>query len=361
VGLYQKVAQDYPTHPKAADALHGLQLCYSALGRDDEAVAAAKSFLKQHADADIAPQVQYQVAEHYLARKDYATAEKELDALKTAYPKSSVDIAATYWRGEARFKNMHFNEAIQDWKDLVARQPQHPLAPRALFRAGLAWYRLQEYGQAEATFRQVLDAYGNTRDVAADARFNLGMTYKRMNRDADAVAAYEAVAKDYPDSELASMARIRIGYIYEDSGDTARAADAYRALAAADKGKLGAEAQYLLGDCLLAQKRGGEALLAYDAVGQDFPAEGGWVVTAQAKAGELLETLGRDKEALERYERIVKAGGDPTWVSSAQKRADLIKARLGLNAPAKPAGAPKPKAAKAKAKAGPAAAAGEQP
>ena len=351
VALYQKVAQDWPTHPKAADALHGLQLCYSALGRDEEAVAAAKSFLKSHADAAIAPQVQYQVAEHYLARKDYATAEKELDTLKASYPKSAVDLAATYWRGEARFKNLKFNEAIQDWKDLVSREPGHPLAPRALFRTGLAWYRLQEYGQAEAAFRQVLDAYGNTRDVAADARFNLGMTYKRMNRDADAVTAYQAVVQDYPDSELASMARIRIGYIYEDAGDSVRAAEAYRALAAADKGKLGAEAQYLLGDCLLAQKRNGEALLAYDAVGQAFPAEGGWVVTALAKSGELLESMGRDKDALERYERIVKLGGDPTWTASAQRRMDLVRARLGAAAPEKaPKKAATPKPAKPRSK-----------
>ncbi|HXC62969.1 MAG TPA: tetratricopeptide repeat protein, partial [bacterium] len=179
--------------------------------------------------------------------------------------------------------------------------------------------------------------------VAADARFNLGLTYKRMNRDSDAVAAYQQVAHDYPDSELASMARIRIGYIYEDAGDYTKASQAYRDLAASDKGKLGAEAQYLVGDTLLEQKQSGEALLAYDAVGQNFPAETAWVVTAMAKSGELLESMGRDKDALERYERIVKLGGDPTWVAAAQKRMDILRAHLGVPA-AKASGKPKTKA-----------------
>jgi TolA-binding protein len=204
------------------------------------------------------------VAEHYLAKKDFAKAEQELDTLKAQFPKSKVDLTATYWRGQARFKNLKFNEAIQDWKDLVARDAGHPLAPRALFKSGLAWYRLQEYRQAEATFRAVIDAYANTVDVAADARFNLGMTYKRMGRDADAIAAYESVAKEHPGSELASMARIRVGYIYEDAGDLNRAVEAYRSLAAVDKGKLGAEAQYLVGDCLVAQKQSGEAGILID-------------------------------------------------------------------------------------------------
>ena len=328
IPLYKQVSASWPDHPRAAAAMHGLQICYGALGRDDEALGAAKSFLKEHKDSEVAPEVQYQVAEHYLAKKDFAQAETELDTLKSQFPKSKVDLTATYWRGQARFKNLKFNEAIQDWKDLVARQADHPLAPRALFKIGLAWYRLQEYPQAESTFRAVIDTYGNTPDVAADARFNLGMTYKRMGRDADAITAYQAVIDKHPGSELASMSRIRIGYIYEDAGDLPRAVEAYRALAAADKGKLGAEAQYLVGDCLVAQKQSGEALLAYDAVAQNFPAEGGWVVTAQAKGGELLETLGRNKEALARYEAIVKAGGDPTWVLSAKRRVELLRQRM---------------------------------
>jgi TolA-binding protein len=286
------------------------------------------------------------------------TAEKELDQLKADYPKSTVDVTATYWRGQARFKNLKFNEAIQDWKDLVARAPGHSLAPRALFKTGLAWYRMQEYPQAEAAFKQVIESYGNTRDVAADARFNLGLTYKRMGRDPEALLAYQAVWTDYPDTELANMARMRVGYIHEDAGDYVRAVEAYRALAAADSGKLGAEAQYLVGDCLLSQKKSGEALLAYDAVAANFPNESGWVVTAQAKSGELLESLGRDKDALERYEKIVSQGGDPTWVASAKKRAELLRQRMGASAPAagkasepKPAAKPAAKP-KAKPKAG---------
>ena len=343
--LYQRVASEFPKNPRAADALHGLQICYGALGREDEAVAAARAFLKLHSDSDVAPEVQYQVAEHYLERKDFPQAEKELDQLKTQFPNSKVDLTATYWRGEARFKNMKFNEAIKDWKDLVARDPRNPLAPRALFRTGLAWYRQQEYAQAEATFRQVLDVYGNTLDVAADARFNLGLTYKRMGRDEDAAAAYQAVARDYPSSELADMARIRIGYIYEDAHDYARALAAYRELASLNKGKLGAEAQYLVGDCLLATKQSGEALLAYDAVVQNFPAEGGWVVTAQARSAEVLESLGRDKEALQRYESIARTATDPTWSASARQRSALLRQRLGLPDPAAA-----PKAAKGKTK-----------
>jgi tol-pal system protein YbgF len=356
--LYQKVVEAWPQHPKAGAALHGMQICYTALGREDDAVAAARAYLKQHADSEVAPEVQYQVAEHYLNHKDYGQAEKEFDRLKTEYPGSKVDATATYWRGEARFKESKFNAAIEDWKALVAHEPGHPLAPRALFRTGLAWYRQQEYAQAESTFLQVLDSYGNTPDVAADARFNLGMTYKRMNRNDDAVAAYKAVVKDYPSSELANMARIRIGYIYEDAKDYPKAIAAYRELAASDKGKLGAEAQYLVGDCLLAVKQTGEALLAYEAVGQNFPAESGWVVTADARAAEVLESLGRDKEALARYEEIVKTSPDSNWSAAARQRSALLRTRLGLPAaPAKPLAkpsakskAPKSKAAKAKVK-----------
>ncbi|HTB21963.1 MAG TPA: tetratricopeptide repeat protein [bacterium] len=330
LALYQKVADRWPKLSVAGDALHGLQISYSALGQDDLAVAAARAFLKSHADSDVAPDVQYQVAEHYLNLKDWPQAEKELDLLKSQYPNSKEDLTATYWRGEARYQDLKFNDAIQDWKDLVARAPQNPLAPRALFRVGLAWYRQQEYAQSENAFRQVLDDYGNTLDVAADARFNLGLTYKRMGRDADAVTAYQAVVHDYPDSPLADMARIRIGYIYEDAGDFPHALAAYRDLASRNRGKLGAEAQYLVGDCLIDLKQSGEALMAYDAVTANFPDQGAWAVTALAKGAEILEAQGRYKEAMARYEKIVQSAPDPSWAASARQRIALMRQRLGL-------------------------------
>ena len=73
----------------AGDALHGLQISYNALGEDDLAVAAARSFLKSHADSDVAPEVQYQIAEHYLNLHDYPQAEKEFDLLKSQFGSSA--------------------------------------------------------------------------------------------------------------------------------------------------------------------------------------------------------------------------------------------------------------------------------
>ncbi len=355
--LYRRVASQWPRLPAAADALHGLEISYSALGRQDEALAAEREFLKLHADSDVAPDVQYQIAEHYLGLKEWPQAERELDRLKAQFPGSKMDTLATYWRGEARYHQLKFNAAIADWNDLVHRAPANPLAPRALFRVGLAWYRQQEYPQAEDAFRRVLDAYGNTREVAADARFNLALTYKRMGRDADAVAAYQAVIRDYPGSRLDDMARIRIGYIYEDARDFPKALDAYRDLAARDRGKLGAEAQYLAGDCLVSMKRDGEAVLAYDAVAKTFPGQGVWAVTALARAAEILESEGRYRDALRRYETIARTSPDPAWAASARARIVLMRKRLGLPDPAAAPRKKKParKAARARRRKGPAA------
>jgi TolA-binding protein len=328
LNLYQELVAKAPNDERAAAALHGIQWCYYALGKDEEAIAASKAFLEKHKDAAVAPEVQYRVAEHYVNKGDFKQAEKELDTLKQDYPKSKVDFAASYWRGQARFKNLKFNEAIQDWKELMEKAPGHPLAPKAAFKIGMAYYRLQEYPQALESFGQVLESYGNTPEVAADAMFNRGMTYKRMHEDAQAIKSYEALVGAYPDGPLASMARIRIGYIYEDSRDFEHAIAAYRDLAAHDTGKLGAEAQYLVGDCYFSQKKEGEALLAYKEVAEHFSGQDAWVVTALAKVGELEEGLGHDDKALEAYEKIRAMGGDPTWVASAKKRIELLKARM---------------------------------
>jgi len=59
----------------------------------------------------------------------------------------------------------------------------------------------------------------------------------------------------------------------------------------------------------------------------------------------VLESLGRDKEALQRYESIARTATDPTWSASARQRSALLRQRLGLPDPAAA-----PKAAKGKTK-----------
>ncbi len=325
--LYQNVVAKYPKEAKAAAALTGVQWCNYALGRDEQAVSAAKDFIKANPASEAAPEVQYRVAEHYVQRGDFASAERELDALKSNYAQSKFDLEATYWRGLSRLKNLKLNEAVQDFKGVVQKAPGHKLAPKAQFKLGMAYYRMQEYAQALEAFHHTLDAYGNTPEVAADAQFNLGMTYKRLQKNDDAIKAYDELVARWPESSMAPMARIRVGYIHEDNRDYDKAIAAYQKLAASDPGKLGAEAQYLVGDCYLAQKKSGEALLAYQAVSERFVNEGAWVVTALAKVGELEESLGHDAKALAAYQRIIELGGDPTWVASARKRIELIKAK----------------------------------
>ncbi|MES2201089.1 MAG: tetratricopeptide repeat protein [candidate division FCPU426 bacterium] len=346
IALYKGLVTRAPKDSRVAAALHGIQWCYYALGRDEEAVAASKEFLQKYQKAEFAPEIQFRVAEHYLNRGDFGKAEKELDALKNNYPGSSVDLGATYWRGQARFKNLQFNKAIQDWKQVVEKAPGNPLAPRAQFKIGMAYYRLQEYPEALEAFAKTLDAYGNTLDVAADAQFNRGMTFKRMQKDKDAEEAYAAVIKDYPLSPLANMARIRIGYIHEDAGRFEQAIAAYKDLASHDPGKLGAEAQFLVGDCLVAQKKLELAVAAYQEVADRFKSESNWAVTALARVAELQEQAGQDAKALATYQRIIAGGGNAEWTNAARKRIETIKARLKA---AEPATAP-PAAAKTKIK-----------
>jgi tetratricopeptide (TPR) repeat protein len=170
------------------------------------------------------------------------------------------------------------------------------------------------------------------------------MTYKRLNQADEAMAAYRATLAKYPDSPLADKARIRIGYIYEDAHQYPEAIQAYQELAARGSGDLSAEAQYLVGDCHLEQKRVGEAIAAYELVVDRFAGQPAWVATALARLGELYESTGQPSKARLAYQRIVDMGGDPSWTASAKQRLGLLSQRLG------PAPAASPTVRKAQAK-----------
>jgi TolA-binding protein len=330
---YQDLVDRFPSDPKVPAALYGIQWCYYNQGRDEEALAASKAFLQRYKQSPFAAEIQYHVAEHYYNRKDWVQAEREFSEVQTAYPGSSVLLPALFWRGMARFQKLDLNLAIADWKALLKADPNHPLAPKALFQTGIGYYRLQEYPQALQAFQQVMDGYGNTPAVAADAQFNLGMTYKRLGKDEEALKAYRATLEGYPGTRLASMAGIRIGYLLEDAKDYPAAFQAYQDLAARDQGTLGAEAQFLAGDCQLSMKHEEEAVKAYALVAKRFPSETSWVATALAKMGELHEQMGKPSLAIADYHRIMKLTGNPAWAASAKERIRLIRERFPKAAP----------------------------
>lgn len=94
--------------------------------------------------------------------------------------------------------------------DLIARFPDHKLAPAAQLWIGEAYYQQRDYRQALVELRRVLDDYPKSPQVA-DALLKSGLCHRALGDRAAARTAWELVVRDHSSSAAAGQARSLLG------------------------------------------------------------------------------------------------------------------------------------------------------
>lgn len=99
-------------------------------------------------------------------------------------------------QGGKFYNDQKYGFALNSYLGLLK---QNPSDQRALFNAGNAYYRLNEYTQAEENFKKAAEAKG---DYSQNALFNLGNAYYRAGDRQKAIESYKAaILADPQDKE----------------------------------------------------------------------------------------------------------------------------------------------------------------
>ena len=104
-------------------------------------------------------------------------------------------------RGQLRqggkfYNDQKYGSALNSYNEILKNNPNDQ---RALFNAGNAYYRLNEYTQAQDAYKKAAELNG---DYMQSALYNLGNAYYRAGDKEKAIEAYkEAILKDPEDKE----------------------------------------------------------------------------------------------------------------------------------------------------------------
>ena len=104
------------------------------------------------------------------------------------------------------FRAREHGQAVLDFMDFVGKYPKHPLAPRAQYWIGEAYYIQRDYPQALIEFNRVLEM-APTAPSAADALLRIGLCHANLREPAPAAAAWQRIMREYPRTEAAGRAR----------------------------------------------------------------------------------------------------------------------------------------------------------
>jgi len=177
--IYTTIARIYPNDVSALYAQDGLVWCLAIAG-DTEGAARAREKLK-------ALKVQF------------------ADAIQP----TGADAMAL---ADSNFNRKEFEKAYQIYEAFAAEAPRDSYAPVALYRAGLALYRLRYYSQAVETWSRLSRDYPNAPETEL-ADFQIADTWFRAQKYAESVGAYEGILTKYPKSDKLPLAWLRLAQV----------------------------------------------------------------------------------------------------------------------------------------------------
>jgi len=177
--IYTTIARIYPNDVSALYAQDGLVWCL-ALAGDTEGAARAREKLKT-------------------LKAQFADAEQPAGA-------DAMAVA------DSNFNRKEFEKAYQMYEAFAAEQPKDAYAPTALYRAGLALYRLRYYSQAVETWSRLSRDYPKAPETEL-ADFQIADTWFRAQKYTESVGAYEGIIANYPKSDKLPLAWLRLAQV----------------------------------------------------------------------------------------------------------------------------------------------------
>jgi tetratricopeptide (TPR) repeat protein len=151
-------------------------------------------------------------------RADYANDALQLQAFLQDNGSSAPAALAQYGRAEFLTRQKKNTEAIALLEDLVTRMPQALLVDDALFRIALLQEDAGLYREAVSAYTTLLTKFRENSIFLDRAQFSVGEIYDFGLHDRDAaVAAYEKLLTEYPQSIWVAAARKRIRLLRGDA------------------------------------------------------------------------------------------------------------------------------------------------
>ena len=302
----------------AAEPSVGYAAIQRAFLREDftEVTSLAQTFILQNPDQPEVPRVWLWLALSLDRLQESSEALREIDRLKNRlHPRDPLWSELLFWEGDISRRAFQMTRARSAYEQLLQRFPNSTWTSQAQLGLGLIDLHQQAFASAVDHFHAVSSKQGQSSAVL-DALVFEGLSHLQLKQFQKAVAVFEPLLGKLPESGIAQAA-FYLGESLSGLGRYDEAVATYtRAIASAKTAQWRQPSHFGLGWAYAQLNRCEESVTAFEqylAAGDpDHRSE-----ALFAQAGCLMK-LGREREALARFEQIVSREPDhPLALESA--------------------------------------------
>ncbi|MBI4801782.1 MAG: tetratricopeptide repeat protein [Elusimicrobia bacterium] len=201
--LYNDIVLNYPNDAAAIYAGEGLVWCYALAGDPEAAVKTAEKLkaLAANFPGFRPPEgaSAMAIADSYFNRKEFEPAYQLYEKFAAENAKSASAAAALYRAGLALYRLRYYSQAVELWTKLSANYPSAPETEPADFQSADTWFRAQKYTEALGAYNALIAKYPRSAQIPL-AYLRLAQIHYNLNADAPALEQAQAVVKNFPGS-----------------------------------------------------------------------------------------------------------------------------------------------------------------
>jgi tetratricopeptide (TPR) repeat protein len=257
----------------------------------------------------------------------YDDAIQEFKKVLAKHPSGTVAVHCLYNTGICYLKLRLLKEAENQFQQILERYVKHPVAAKGLFLKGVTYLERSESKTAEKLFRRFIQNYRNHQWIG-NAYEKLGDAYVDMEQHRKAVDAYsQAVSLGRKNIDKVA-ALFKLGKTYQELGNGNRAITTYqKAIDLGEKNTIFLrvpDSYYRIADELYKMKEYKKALNYYTKVTRKYPSfqETPWGIF---QIGSIQKNLGKFQNAIKAFKELIKQYPDDYWARQAKwKMEDAI-------------------------------------
>lgn len=185
-------------------------------GEHQQALEQFQSIYQRHPTFKLAPEALYQSGEILdLYLKQYPEALLAYLSLEKEYPVQYDLVRQAQIRIADIYKNRQRDDerAVAEYRKLLEMGADDP--DRVHYEIGDSYFRLERYAEAAETFEHLSSAYPQS-PLLAEVRYRLGMIYSLLGNNTLAVQAYRDVIRTWPQSPYAVEAQFSLASVLEE-------------------------------------------------------------------------------------------------------------------------------------------------
>ena len=317
---YREVLRQFPKSPYVADATTGIQYCFTALGKDAEAVNVLDEFTKENPNSPVSEELQLKKGDLLFNQKKYTDAAAVYRGFAEKYPGSKLLANAQYALAKCyRMQGSPDEAALAFERAANIPDAAEKLVGASMVEAAEIYTAQHKSDKAIIILQSLLEKVKDP-EILAEAKLRIGEALLSLGKNADANAQFEEVIKEYSDLPFADKARIAQARMYFESQDYDRAKAAAEKVAVSRKDETGAEAQYIVGASLAGKKDWANVISALLRVKYIFPSYTRWVGRAYLGLGDAYEQTKDARRARESYLTVLKLKTDSPVIEEAKRR-----------------------------------------